>query len=118
MYKRRKKYPVTRYTRIVVFIIVSVLAAGTTAHAAGIGSPSVNISDADNGASVRMDCQNCTGDNQANPVCQATCLMQLLITDGAAVKLPMTGYGDMLVSSLDIHGRTTAPDPEPPRSAS
>lgn len=46
MYKRRKKYSVTRYMRIVVFVIVSVLAAAATAHAASIGSPNVNITDA------------------------------------------------------------------------
>lgn len=117
MHKPRKKCFVARYARIVVFIIASVFAAQTAAHAAGVGLPSGNTSDADNGASVRMDCQNCAGDSQANPVCQAFCLMQWLVTDEAAVKLPVTGYDDALVLSLDIHGRITAPDPGPPRFA-
>lgn len=105
----------TRYTSIVVFIIVAVLAAGTTAHAAGIAATSVDISDADNSASTRVDCQDCTGDSQTDQVCHAFCLMQLVLADTAAVKLPMTAYTDTAVLSLAIHSRTTEPDPDPPR---
>jgi len=96
-------------------VLAVILVTGTAVGAAGMVSASMFTSDADSGTSGHVDCQDCAMDSENDASCQSVCSMQLLAPAYKVTNTPIQRSRDNRESLHYFPGRTSGPDPDPPR---
>lgn len=112
----------TRLSGILVVALIALLVAWSVGQAAAAAAMSLEMPTADDRAMDMADCGGCPSDeagDKAGPLCDLVCLSPILanltVSQEFATAPAVTSHAPRAVSVLV--GRTSSPDPHPPRTA-
>lgn len=111
----------SKFVRILVVAFLAVFAAGSVVHAASTTTMTVKMALADSGPMDMAECAACDPDggvDEGGPICSLVCTAPFVadlgtgdILSGPVVVATATPKG-----VYDFVGRTSSPEPHPPRA--